>query len=183
MGGWLGRWLGGWPWGWCMAWCVLAVVGQAQAAAGAVIESARVIRVVDGDSLWVRPPTGAPLRLRLSGVDAPELCQRHGPQSRDALAARVLHQPLRVTLLHKDSYDRWLARLEGPDGNEDVGAWLVGQGLAWAMRWQNKPGAYAEQEAQARRARRGLFAESRPENPRDFRRRHGPCVPAGNGPG
>ena len=42
-----------------------------------------MIRVVDGDSLWVRPPGRAPLRLRLSGVDAPEVCQRHGPQARD----------------------------------------------------------------------------------------------------
>ena len=55
------------------------------------------------------------------------------------------------------------------------GAWLVGQGHAWSMRWHNNPGPYAVQETAARKARRGLFKEAQPESPRDFRRRNGPC--------
>lgn len=168
---------------WCVGWFVLASVGAAPArnvpANGEVLLGAVVLRVVDGDSLWVRPPGGAPLRLRVSGVDAPEVCQRHGRESRDALAMRLQGQKVRVTLQHKDTYDRWLARVDGPDG--DVGAWLVGQGHAWSMRWHNNPGPYAVQEGAARKARRGLFGESRPELPRDFRRRHGPCQ-AGTAP-
>ena len=162
---------------WCVGWSVLASVGAAPAhnvpANGEVLLGAVVLRVVDGDSLWVRPPGGAPLRLRVSGVDAPEVCQRHGREARDALATRLQGKKVRVTLQHKDTYDRWLARVEGPDG--DVGAWLVGQGHAWSMRWHNNPGPYAVQEGAARKARRGLFSEPRPEPPRDFRRRHGPC--------
>ena len=134
---------------------------------------AQVLRVVDGDSLWVRPRGGAPVRLRLAGVDAPEICQRHGPAARDALNSRLQGHPVRVTLQHRDTYNRWLARVEGPDG--DVGAWMVSQGHAWSMRWRNNPGPYAVQESAARKARRGLFVEPRPEPPRDFRRRHGPC--------
>lgn len=166
-----------------VCWSVVATVAAApQRSApggGEVLLGAVVLRVVDGDSLWVRPPGGAPLRLRISGVDAPEICQRHGREARDALASRLQGQKLRVTLQHRDTYDRWLARLEGPDG--DVGAWLVGQGHAWSMRWQHNPGPYAVQESAARKARRGLFVEVRPEPPRDFRRRHGPCQ-AGAGP-
>jgi len=162
-----------------LAWAVWVPAGVAAAAAhggpsnGEVLLGAVVLRVVDGDSLWVRPRGGAPLRLRLSGVDAPEICQRHGREARDALATRLQGKKVRVTLQHKDTYDRWLARVDGPDG--DVGAWLVGQGHAWSMRWQNNPGPYAVQESAARKARRGLFSEPRPEPPRDFRRRHGPC--------
>jgi micrococcal nuclease len=152
-------------------------VGAAPARGGPgadqVLLGAVVLRVVDGDSLWVRPPGGAPLRLRISGLDAPELCQRHGREARDALAQRLQDKKVRVTLQHKDTYDRWLARIDGPDG--DVGAWLVGQGHAWSMRWHNSPGPYAVQESAARKARRGLFAQARPELPRDFRRRNGPC--------
>ena len=36
-------------------------------------------------------------------------------------------------------------------------------------------GPYAAQETQARSHRRGLFADARPEPPRDFRKRHGSC--------
>lgn len=141
--------------------------------AGPTWVAARVLRVVDGDSLWVRPPGRAPLRLRLSGVDAPELCQRHGPQAREALARHLAGQTVRVSLLRRDTYDRWLARVEGPQG--DVGTWLVAQGHAWSMRWHNNLGPYAAQERVARQARRGLFSQPNPEPPRDFRQRHGPC--------
>ena len=82
------------------------------------------------------------------------------------LATRLQGKKVRVTLQHKDTYDRWLARIDGPDG--DVGAWLVGRGHAWSMRWRDHPGPYAVQETAARKARRGLFAEARPEPPRDF---------------
>lgn len=154
-------------------WVSNATAAREAPGAGATFVGAQVLRVVDGDSLWVRPPGRAPLRLRLSGVDAPEVCQRHGPQARDALARHLAGHSVRVSLLHRDTYDRWLARVEGPQG--DVGAWLVGRGHAWSMRWHNNPGPYAAEERAARQARRGLFSESKPESPRDFRRRHGPC--------
>lgn len=131
---------------------------------------ATVTRVVDGDSLWVRPEAGAPpLRLRLVGVDAPEICQPHGAESRDALTARLAlaGRQVRVRLLGRDSYERWLAQVRTADG--DVAAWLVHQGLAW------NDGAFARQEHAARRQRLGVFAQPEPERPRDFRRRHGPC--------
>lgn len=131
---------------------------------------ATVTRVVDGDSLWVRLEAGSPpLRLRLAGVDAPEICQPFGAASREALLARLAlaGQQVRVRLLGRDSYERWLAQVRTVDG--DVAAWLVGQGLAW------NDGAFARQEHAARQQRLGVFAQSVPERPRDFRRRHGPC--------
>lgn len=163
-----------WPWLWCVAWGWCAALAASDGPSQAI--EARVVRVVDGDSLWVRPPSGPPLRLRLLGIDAPVICQLHGPQAREALAARVMQQRVRVSLLRKDSYDRWLARVH--DGQGDVAAWLVTEGHAWTTRWQRQPGPYADQETQARRARRGLFAEAHPEDPRAFRQRHGPCLVA-----
>lgn len=149
---------------------VLGLVGGAAAQPTAGFD-ATVVRVVDGDSVWARRSgaASAPLRLRLVGVDAPEICQAHGPASRDALAARLAlggHR-VQVRLLGQDRYGRWLAQLQTADG--DVASWLVAQGLAW------NDGAYARQERDAKRGRLGLFAQRDPEPPRDFRRRHGPC--------
>ena len=50
--------------------------------------SARVIRVVDGDSVNVlRLPEKEELKLRLYGIDAPEWKQAYGKESKDALNA------------------------------------------------------------------------------------------------
>jgi endonuclease YncB( thermonuclease family) len=136
--------------------------------------AARAVAVPDGDTLWVEPQTGGPARkLRLQGVDAPEICQAGGPASRDALRALVEQRMLSVTVRYQDDYGRDLARIEA-DG-QDLAAAMVRQGQAWSYRWRRSPGPYAAEEALAREARLGLFAEPAPELPRDFRQRHGSC--------
>lgn len=133
-----------------------------------------VTHVSDGDTLWVRPQRGgAPRPVRLDGIDAPELCQSYGETARAALVARVLGQTVQVRVRAFDDYGRALARvhLQG----QDVGGWLVRQGHAWSYRFRQQAGPYAQQEAQARGRRLGLFRQPRAELPREFRRRHGPC--------
>ncbi|HSV54420.1 MAG TPA: thermonuclease family protein [Burkholderiaceae bacterium] len=133
-----------------------------------------VTHVSDGDTLWVRPPRGgAPRKIRLDGIDAPEICQRHGEASAKALAQRVLHRPVRVMTRGIDDYERALARLSLQ--GEDVGGWMVAHGHAWSYRYRRSAGPYASQESQARRARRGLFADAQALRPREFRQRHGSC--------
>ena len=64
--------------------CVSASMAQAD------VFAARVSKVVDGDTLWVKPESGeAPRKLRLQGIDAPEICQSGGVASRDALRQLV----------------------------------------------------------------------------------------------
>jgi micrococcal nuclease len=133
-----------------------------------------VTHVTDGDTLWVRPQrSGAPRQIRVDGIDAPEICQLHGETSRSVLAAHVLGQRVQVRSRRTDEYGRLLARvtLQG----EDVGGWMVSQGQAWSYRYRRNLGPYAAQEAQARAHALGLFADGRPELPRDFRKRHGSC--------
>ena len=138
------------------------------------VYEARVTRVFDGDTLWVQPlPDGRYRKLRLDGIDAPEICQDGGVAARDALAARVLRQVVTVHERSHDDYGRALVRLQ--HGREDVGAFMVLQGQAWSYRWRHSEGPFAREEAQARAQKKGLFAADAPEPPRDFRRRHGPC--------
>ena len=138
--------------------------------------SGRVVRVFDGDTVWVQPAPGARWRkLRLDGLDAPEICQPGGVAARDALASRVLGQVVQVHERAVDAHGRGLARLV-LDG-ADINAWLVRSGLAWASRWRGQGPYLAEGDA-AVSARRGVFAApDDPEPPHRFRRRHGPCDP------
>ncbi len=145
--------------------------------------SGTVTYVTDGDTLWVRPASGAkPVRIRIDGVDAPEICQAYGLAAKKALAARVARQTVSVQSSSRDSFGRLLARLtitpKGKvkvKGSVDVGEWLVREGHAWSYRYRRDSGPYAEQQTAARTARKGLFATAHPEEPRDFRKRHGGC--------
>jgi micrococcal nuclease len=138
------------------------------------VYSARVSRVFDGDTVWVKPLEGGPYRkLRLEGIDAPEICQSGGEASRDVLARRVLNQVVEVRVRAQDDYGRGVARLKHQ--GDDVAAWLVASGHAWSYRWRRSLGPFAEEERLARTRQRGVFKEAEPELPRDFRKRHGPC--------
>lgn len=134
----------------------------------------RVVHVSDGDTLWVQSDLGGPSRkLRLDGIDAPEICQPAGEASRAALLQMTWHKWVVVTVRQYDDYGRGLAHIRLNDG--DVGAQLVRAGHAWSYRWRRSLGPYAEEEAVARQSGIGLFASEQPELPRDFRRRHGSC--------
>lgn len=136
--------------------------------------SARVISIPDGDTLWVQPEDGgARQKLRLQGVDAPEICQRGGVAARDALRTLLAQRLLRVQVKYIDDYRRGLARIE-VDG-QDVAAVMVQRGQAWSSRWRRSLGPYSVEESLARQAKVGLFAEPDPEMPRDFRQRRGSC--------
>jgi micrococcal nuclease len=146
--------------------CGLLCAGGAQAFSGVVTH------VTDGDTVWVRPEGGRPVKLRLQGIDAPERCQPWGPQAQAALASRVLHQQVQVHARARDDYQRTVGSLQLH--GEDIGAWMVREGHAWSNHYRRSLGPYAEQERQARAQRRGLFAAPAIE-PRVFRKTHGPC--------
>ena len=166
-------------WAAALAACVWAGGAAGQDGAGPQIGVpwlARVSYVVDGDSIWVRPEAGgARVRLRLDGIDAPEVCQPFGPEARRALKAALLNQRVRVTVWAYDGYRRPIASVVRLPDEADAAAQLVADGWAWSDGFHGRPGKYASQEADARRAGRGLFAERGPETPAAFRRRHGPC--------
>jgi endonuclease YncB( thermonuclease family) len=133
-----------------------------------------VTYVTDGDTLWVRPEEdGPPRKLRLDGIDAPEICQAHGPAAREALAQRLLHREVRVNTRSMDDYQRALATVTVQ--GDDVAAWMVNHGHAWSYRYRKDPGRYATQEKRARAQGVGLFARSDAVRPREFRKRHGSC--------
>lgn len=143
-------------------------------AANAERYQAMVSHITDGNTVWVRPAHGGPpQQIRITGIDAPEICQPFGAQSRDALASRLLRRHVTVITRGKDDFRRTLARIRL--GNEDVGAWMVTRGYAWSYRFRSDPGPYAREEARARDARIGLWGQGTAESPRNFRVRHGPC--------
>ena len=139
--------------------------------------NARVLYVVDGDSLWVRPEGGGVrARLRLEGIDAPEICQDQGPEARAALQALALGRRVRVTVRTYDRYGRAIASVVRLDGEVDLAGRMVASGQAWNETFRWHQGLYPQEQEAARKARLGLFAARDPEPPADFRRRQGSCA-------
>lgn len=138
------------------------------------IQSGVVTRVVDGDTVWVKTSLAAqPLKVRISGIDAPEICQAGGSDARDALKQRVLGQHVTISFKQHDSYGRALASVAWQ--GEDIGRWMVVNGYAWSYRFRRSAGPYAAEQSEAMQLRRGIFSMGRAQNPRTFRKRHGSC--------
>ncbi|MBS7806402.1 thermonuclease family protein [Variovorax sp. PCZ-1] len=133
-----------------------------------------VTHVSDGDTLWIKvDPAAKPIKVRLQGMDAPEICQAWGTQARDALRAKILKQSVSLSTRAKDDYKRVLGRVQFKA--EDVGAWLVKNGHAWSDHHRRHLRPYANEEAAARKARLGLWAQAGAQEPRQFRKLHGSC--------
>ncbi len=134
----------------------------------------QVQHVTDGDTVWLRQaPTQQAVKVRLAGLDAPEICQHWGRESRQALAS-VLQRGRWVAVhpLATDVYGRTVAQLWA--GGWDVSAWMVAQGHAWA---DPRDGRLMALQQQAQQAGRGLFA-SPAASPKAFRRWYGACQAA-----
>lgn len=64
----------------CVA-VVMPIAVSAQNQPAPRVYEARVTRVSDGDTIWVQPLSGGRYRkLRLDGLDAPEICQLGGAE-------------------------------------------------------------------------------------------------------
>ncbi len=126
-------------------------------------------QVTDGDTIRIGES-----RIRLKGIDAPELRQtcRHdgrpyrcGEVAKSALAERLEDRALTCRITGRDRYRRALATC-AVDG-EDIGAWLVERGLAVGY------GGYEREEARARARGAGVWAGEF-QRPSEWRREHGP---------
>ena len=157
-----------------IAFVLLVPIAFQGAAATRQAQTGMVTRVVDGDTLWVKTSVGAQLlKVRIQGIDAPEICQPGGEKARDALRQRVLGQSVTVTSGAHDAYGRTIGTVHMQ--GQDMGRWLVAQGHAWVYTYRSKKALYADEFSQAQNARQGVFSIGQAEEPRLFRKRHGSC--------
>jgi endonuclease YncB( thermonuclease family) len=80
--------------------------------------------VIDGDTIVIKR-----VKVRLAGIDAPELDQPYGQKSKWAMVNICKGQVVTVKLNGETSYDRLVGTCYLPDGR-DIGAELISQGLA-----------------------------------------------------
>jgi endonuclease YncB( thermonuclease family) len=160
-------------------------LGLAQAQATSQVIHGRVVSVGDGDSLTLLDAAQRRHRIRLEGIDAPELGQAHGRAARQHLAGLAARRDAVAHCSKTDSYGRHVCRLR-VDGR-DAGLAQVRAGMAWLYdRYADELPAkrrrqYEDAQARARAARVGLWADPRAIPPWEWRRQA--AAPAVNPPG
>jgi micrococcal nuclease len=122
----------------------------------------RVITVHDGDTISVLRE-GRCVRLRLHGIDCPELGQAFGRGAKQMTSSLVFKRDVHVVPVEIDQYGRLVARVVV--GSTNLNLELVRRGLAWHYTRYSDDRALASAEREARSARRGLWAERRPVPP------------------
>ena len=127
-----------------------------------------VVSVLDGDTIEVLHYTH-PERVRLSGIDCPEKGQPYGKRAKQALSALVFGKDVILQTHGQDKYGRTLADVLLPDGT-NVNHELVKDGWCWWYRKYAPGDAELERfEKDAREAKKGLWADSQPVPPWEWR--------------
>lgn len=153
---------------------LLLLTGTAYA--GRTVEG-MVRAVYDGDTVLLATREESRLKVRLYGIDAPETKkpdragQPYGDISKRTLMYKIMGRRITAEIVDIDQYKRAVAiiRYEGRDINRE----MVSEGMAWAYRqYLQAPyeSEYIGSENRARSRRIGLWRESNPHPPWEFRR-------------
>jgi endonuclease YncB( thermonuclease family) len=144
--------------------------------------SAKIVGIVDGDTVQALTPGHLIYAIRLAGVDAPESAQPFGRQSTQHLSELIFGKTVNLECKNeRDDYGRLVCKILLQPSGEDVCLDQLKAGLAWHYKqYQDEQSltdraTYAAAECTAMKAKTGLWGDPRPVQPQDFR--HGTNSP------
>lgn len=147
---------------------VAALFGLHLAAAQAEPFIGTVVAVADGDTLTVLTNEKQEVKIRLAEIDAPERHQAYGARAKQSLSDLCFGKQAQVLPRVKDQYKRTVAHIKcsGVDANTEQ----VKRGMAWVYRRYARDHNFYVMQHKAKAAKRGLWADSSPVPPWEFRK-------------
>jgi endonuclease YncB( thermonuclease family) len=144
----------------------------------------KVVGVSDGDTITILDQNNQQHKIRVGGIDAPELKQAFGNVAKKNLSDLVFNQTVLVEWNKTDKYKRIVGKVLAPPtdcpicpADRDVGLAQVEAGMAWWYREYRKEqtledqGYYEFAEFVSRREQRGLWQDEEPLPPWEWRKR------------
>ena len=146
----------------------------------------KVVGVHDGNTITVLDAGKTQHKIRLAGIDAPELKQAFGSKSKQSLSDMIYNKQVTIEWTKRDRYGRIVGKVLFIPSNCLVPACLertdanyhqITAGMAWYYRqYANELSAadraqYDSAENKAREAKRGLWADAKPVAPWAWRRK------------
>lgn len=163
------------------AFVLLALILPSLAWAGTLM--GRVVGITDGDTLTLLVYRHLQVKIGLQGIDAPEMKQPFGKASKENLSRLAFSKDARADCAKEDRYGRpvckvWVQPADCPSCGLtlDVNHAQILAGMAWWSRKYAKEqtaedrGRYESAEEEARLRRWGLWQESNPVPPWEWRR-------------
>lgn len=130
----------------------------------------RVVHVSDGDTVVVLTSNREEVKIRLHGIDCPESKQAFGQVAKRQTLALAGGKDVTVVPLDTDRYGRTVGEVFLSDGTSRNRT-LVATGYAWwYQKYAPRDAELAALEAEARKHRRGLGAESTSIPPWEWRK-------------
>ena len=126
----------------------------------------KIIKIYDGDTITTLTSQKEKIKIRLYGIDAPELKQPFGKASKRHLIDLISNKSLKINEKGKDKYGRTLAVLY--NGDQDINAQMVIDGYAWAYDKFSKDYVAFQKDAQL--LKKGLWIDKNIVRPSDFRK-------------
>jgi micrococcal nuclease len=134
----------------------------------AFVAALAFVLAVDGDTLHLQNGDKK-LVVRLAQIDAPERGQPYWRVSRDRVRALCINQQVSIEPVDVDRYGRLVAEVRC--GRYALNFTLVEEGLAWCYPKYLKDVSCIVFERAARESRLGLWQDSQPIAPWDWRSR------------
>ncbi len=131
----------------------------------------RVVEVIAGDTVYIENHETSSRKIWLAGIDAPQLKQLYGEQSRKHLSDLVLNEYVMLETIQPDRYGRITARLL--KDRQDINLQQIRDGYAWYYRQDDgltdsQKITYEKAQERAQSETLGLW-ESEAIPPWDFR--------------
>lgn len=127
----------------------------------------QVVGVHDGDSITLVTEAKAEIKIRLEGIDAPELKQPFGQKSKTKLSGMVFGKKVTVVVRGTDRYKRTIGRIAS--GEIDVSLEMVKLGMAWGYEKYCTESALIDAQAKAKENGLGLWEDKDPIPPWEWR--------------
>ena len=129
------------------------------------------IQVIDGDSIKIIKNNKI-LNIRLAHIDAPELKQSFGPESKKFLESLLKDTHFNIEITGKGAFGRSLGVIYIAGKNLNLE--MVKNGYAWHYRKYSKSLIYYKYQELARQSNKGLWSRESPIEPWSFRKREPP---------
>ena len=129
----------------------------------------KVVGVHDGDSFTLLDDNNVQYKIRLNGIDCPELKQAFGKTAKQFVSALIFDKYVTVETTKNDRYGRCIGIVKLANGkilNEE----LLKSGYAWHFLKYDKNPVWSYYEDMARKHKLGLWSEPNPIAPWDWRK-------------
>lgn len=133
--------------------------------------TAKVIAVIDGNTILVATSDNQEYLIILDGIDCPEFGQEFAEEAQAYTKKMLLRKKVTITIVGKDRKGNRLGIIQFKGGI--FNHYLVREGLAWSRNDQES--GILQEEAQVRKV--GIWSQENPTPPWIFRRKQSMMAP------